>query len=1429
MSTLVVPAWRLRWRAPELALVLGERAVALASARRDEADRLRAEALVVFASNRMGRGVRTADRALDALKAAESGSEQETAWRLRVELADSARSVGAPLTGFAAVRPVLEAENVPLGLRAAALVQASECLVSVGRGEALSRALDEADQLYQADPLLDHDTTLLHRALLRAAAGGQHRRWGDLQAATAACRDGLALLDRLKEAESDNGQVRGRLTVELVCGLLDLNKPGEASEIGTPLLERPVRAPSASTTGWLRLALATRVHLPAGRVDQARDLLRDTADSAERHQLDLLLAESLLALAHVHEVAGNLTEALANLRSAHAAERRRARAVYAVRARLAAEFSGVHRRPAGNLHDELGALLRTGAQPAPAPSETELAPEAKQQLRQWRPVQMHRNEGVRVKRSRRAAEDMTAEGISAARAHAADRWRLVQPFGGGEASGDAQLFGGPEEVEPQEVKLQPGGHRQPAGSQPSQPFPAQPVPAPPFPPHTAPTQGRPEHARSGQARPDSPVSPPPTPDPQASAFAGGTGPTRDPASPPATADAGADAGPNADAGRNADSTRDEPATPTPDLVDTARQVAAESAGGPTTAARQDPAAPASSPAGGLAGAGANGPAMSATGPVSAARRDSPAVGDSPAAARDDSAALAGGPVSGGPGESAASADGSAGVARHEPSVVGGGFGGAVRQGSAVSADGRSDVARHDFPPPSGGPAGPVGGGRHGSAALTAGTSGAVGRDPAVSADGPVGVGGEHPGPAALGGRPAFAGGFVGGTGAGLGGGGGFGIAQDVPAAPNAGQGGGAGLGDGRLGREVLPGVAPPPGGAETGAGGAGVHPGGAAGSGSGAPGVARHGNAEGVGSGGGGLRGAPHGGGSAGGGFAGGGGGSAGGGAGAGVVGRGPLSAGDLESAVADQSITSSGSADVGTGGGIGEAYSDIAGSGFSGRSADGGQGIAAGQSGVGSEVSGAEAVEAPPATGGNETGERSVPAAGLIAAAGVVRSGRRRAREAADGEDERSSGDQGSDANVLDTLKAAGLLDSHRAGGRRRARDAEEEAAVSATGPEAQLPGGAEAQAPAEAETSAVIGSESVQWRVEAPQRLRTEEPSIDMFDSPMMVQPAARDDVPPVGLGAAFVKGPVIPTARVPDPPDYPAPPVPDFASPSPNFPAMATVPEQDQSTPEPEPEPDQVPTVPEPDQVPPVPVPDPVPSNPSPEVAPPSQVGSTGFLSAADVEHDDAPVEAPSTAPNTGPNTALSAAPNAEPEPEPNTASAEVPTGVTADAPTASPAADVPAGDPVAVPAGAPVDGPAAETRANTSVGTPAVTPTEDPAQAEDPTKSPFVTAVVVGGKTIDLPAIVEPPPPASDSPSVTRASRRHKSDLSLAELLAEALVAYEDARREDEAAGRVDEDTVPITPVGPPPESAAETTAPIQRVEPAPRFDTWTLPG
>ncbi|WP_199442409.1 tetratricopeptide repeat protein [Umezawaea beigongshangensis] len=453
VSTLVVPAWRLRWQAPELALVLGERAVALAAARRDEVDRLRAESLVVFAHNRLGRGVGITNRALDALKAADSAAEHETAWRLRVELASSARAVGAPLTGFAAVRPVLQADGVPYAVRAAALVQASECLVTVGRGDALLRAFVEADDLVSNDPVLDEDTRLLLRGLQKASAAAQHRRWGDVGGAISAAREGLGLLDQMRDRAADSGQVRAELTLELACALMDSEKMRDASEVAAPLLDLPVRAPSANGLGWLRLALATRLHLPAGRVDEARTLLQDAAAAAERHQLDSLHAESLLALAHIHELAGELGDALEALRSAHASERKRARAVYAVRARLAAEFSGVPRQPI-NLHDQLAVLLGrqyaapVSAIPAERPEPAADASQgaaAQQQSRSRRPVPLPSAESARAKRGRRAAEDMTVEGLSAARAHAADRWRMVQPFGDDPARSDSAPAAEPPE------------------------------------------------------------------------------------------------------------------------------------------------------------------------------------------------------------------------------------------------------------------------------------------------------------------------------------------------------------------------------------------------------------------------------------------------------------------------------------------------------------------------------------------------------------------------------------------------------------------------------------------------------------------------------------------------------------------------------------------------------------------------------------------------------------------------------------------------------------------------------------------------------------------------------------------------------------------------------------------------------------------------
>ncbi|MEV6605567.1 diguanylate cyclase [Kutzneria sp. NPDC051319] len=360
VGTLSVPAWQLRWRAPELSLVLSERASALAMGRRDELERLRAETLTVFALNRLDKGVQAVERAVTALKAAEAGNHVELGWRLRVELAACARAAGVPLTGFGVLKPVLRAEGVSAEVRASALVALTDCLVLVGRSKELADALDQADQLYGEDTALDAEAKLLSRALLRASAARQHRRWGDLKAAVGAARDGLALFVEAGGAKADSGYVASRLMLELVCALMDSEQLTDATAAAEELLERPVRAPSAAAVGWLKLALATRVHLPAGRTSIANDLLLDVADSAVRHQLDPLLSESMLALSHVHEMAGQLTEALTCLRTAHTAERRRTAALYTVRTKLAEEFAAAHRESSG-LKEQLPSLIKPRA------------------------------------------------------------------------------------------------------------------------------------------------------------------------------------------------------------------------------------------------------------------------------------------------------------------------------------------------------------------------------------------------------------------------------------------------------------------------------------------------------------------------------------------------------------------------------------------------------------------------------------------------------------------------------------------------------------------------------------------------------------------------------------------------------------------------------------------------------------------------------------------------------------------------------------------------------------------------------------------------------------------------------------------------------------------------------------------------------------
>ncbi|WP_157442188.1 MULTISPECIES: hypothetical protein [Actinoalloteichus] len=364
MGSALELAWRLRWSAPEVTLLAGERARRLATEEGDHRSRLSAELMALFALNRLGRGVVVVERGIAALREVEVERFTELSAPLRVELAHSARIVGAPLIAFGLLRPVLEDDGLASDVRAAGLLELAECLPGGSRDEGWSQALSAADRLYESDAALHPDDVLLRQAMIQALRAGFHRRRGEPGRSEQCVLHGLDLLDGVRGAAADSGQAHARLMLERAHLLLDGGRTDLAVDVCRATLDRPVRAASASAVGWLRVVLATRLHLPAGRPETARELLLEAAAGARRHGLDPLLSESLQALSYLYEAVDELPEALRCLRAAHAAEQRRQRAVSAARLQLAAEFSSSF-GDAAALKATLTGLLRPDAESGP--------------------------------------------------------------------------------------------------------------------------------------------------------------------------------------------------------------------------------------------------------------------------------------------------------------------------------------------------------------------------------------------------------------------------------------------------------------------------------------------------------------------------------------------------------------------------------------------------------------------------------------------------------------------------------------------------------------------------------------------------------------------------------------------------------------------------------------------------------------------------------------------------------------------------------------------------------------------------------------------------------------------------------------------------------------------------------------------------------
>jgi GGDEF domain-containing protein len=371
-AALVRSAEALRTSAPELSVQLARRAllvgatdISASNTSAGEARTLSMRAQAVLASGlvRTSQHVGAVEPGFAALALAESGGALVLAAELRLDLAACAQEIGEPLLGGALLRPVLEATQAPPSVRAAALGRLVGCVAHVARRDDVEDALAEADRLLAADDGLSPDIRRMERARLAVRSAAYHRWYGDNEDAVTAARDGLTLLGRLRrELRAESDRLHSRLVLELVCALLDEGELNEAEDVAHPTVDEPVRATSAESVGQLMLAMATRVHLPAGEVDRGRVLLDQAAWLAERHGLDSVLADALTEVSRLDEQAGRTKEALEAMRAARAAEQRRMRAMARAARHLLVQVSA-----ARDVTQQAASLLRQLAHPSGVP------------------------------------------------------------------------------------------------------------------------------------------------------------------------------------------------------------------------------------------------------------------------------------------------------------------------------------------------------------------------------------------------------------------------------------------------------------------------------------------------------------------------------------------------------------------------------------------------------------------------------------------------------------------------------------------------------------------------------------------------------------------------------------------------------------------------------------------------------------------------------------------------------------------------------------------------------------------------------------------------------------------------------------------------------------------------------------------------------
>jgi GGDEF domain-containing protein len=374
-AALVQLAERLRWSAAELVIQYATRALTESAAEGGPLA-VRAQGLVAAALVRLGRHAEAVEPALAALRDADQAGVPELVPAIRLDLAACAHGLGESLLGCTILRPVLDNAGGRPSTRAIAITALVGCTAHVGRRDDLEDSLAEAERLLSADDALSPDARRMERAQLAMRTAAYYRRYGETEDAVDAARDGLGLLTKLRDPRLEGGLASAGLVLELVCALLDDGELAEAERVAEPVLAAPVRSTSAAAVGRLMLAMVTRVHVPAGRVEHGRSLLSHATWIAERHDHDWLLADAHTTLAQLDEASGEPADALLALRAARVAEQRQLRRVDAAKRQLMIEF-GARPMALDTVNSLLRNVVRAPVSAAPPPGTPVILPPAR--------------------------------------------------------------------------------------------------------------------------------------------------------------------------------------------------------------------------------------------------------------------------------------------------------------------------------------------------------------------------------------------------------------------------------------------------------------------------------------------------------------------------------------------------------------------------------------------------------------------------------------------------------------------------------------------------------------------------------------------------------------------------------------------------------------------------------------------------------------------------------------------------------------------------------------------------------------------------------------------------------------------------------------------------------------------------------------------